>query len=93
MRDFIWREMKEWLLIGAIDRSPRLETDLCGPGLREDLKQRIWLESKKEMKARDVESPDEGDALGLTFAQKVRVIAQPGKPKGGWLPTSKSWQG
>jgi hypothetical protein len=39
--------------------------------LREDLKQRVWLESKKEMKARDVPSPDEGDALALTFAQTV----------------------
>jgi len=93
MRDFMWSAMKDWLLTGAIDTSPRLETDLCGPGLREDLKQRIWLESKKEMKARDVDSPDEGDALALTFAQKVRTAVQPGKPKGGWLPTSKSWQG
>ena len=92
-RDFMWSQMKDWLLTGAIDSSPRLETDLCGPGLREDLKQRIWLESKKEMKARDVDSPDEGDALALTFAQKVKVAAQPSKPKGGWLPTSKSWQG
>lgn len=94
MRDFMWSEMKNWLLTGAIDRSSRLESDLCGPGLREDLKQRIWLESKKEMKARDVDSPDDGDALALTFAQKVRIAtAQPGKPKGGWLPASQSWQG
>lgn len=71
MRDFMWAQMKEWLLTGAIDSSPRLETDLTAPGLREDLQQRIWLESKKEMKARDVASPDEGDALALTFAQVV----------------------
>ena len=78
-------------MTGAIDASPRLETDLTGPGLREDLKQRIWLESKKEMKARDVASPDEGDALALTFAQPVRVLSQPGRPKGGWLPMAEGW--
>jgi hypothetical protein len=71
MRDMMWGRMKDWLVNGAIDTSPRLENDLTAPGLREDLKQRVWLESKKEMKARDVPSPDEGDALALTFAQTV----------------------
>lgn len=74
MRDHMWAEMKEWLLTGAIDKSPRLENDLTAPGLREDNEQRIWLESKKEMKRREVPSPDEGDALALTFAQKVRKV-------------------
>lgn len=72
MRDHMWAEMKDWLLTGAIDTSARLESDLTGPGLREDNQQRIWLESKKQMKARELFSPDEGDALALTFAQKVR---------------------
>jgi hypothetical protein len=71
MRDMMWGRMKDWLLTAAIDKSPRLENDLTAPGLREDLQQRVWLESKKEMKARDVPSPDEGDALALTFAQAV----------------------
>lgn len=74
MRDAIWSRMKDWLLIGAIDASPRLEADLMGPGLREDMKQRVWLESKKEMKARGVDSPDEGDALALTFAHAVAPV-------------------
>lgn len=72
MRDFMWGQMKDWLISGAIDKSSRLENDLTAPGLREDLQQRVWLESKKEMKAREVPSPDEADALCLTFAQKVR---------------------
>ena len=67
----MWGRMKDWLLSAAIDKSSRLENDLTAPGLREDLQQRVWLESKKDMKARDVPSPDEGDALALTFAQKV----------------------
>jgi hypothetical protein len=73
MRDMMWGRMKDWLLTAAIDKSPRLENDLTAPGLREDLQQRVWLESKKEMRMRDVPSPDEGDALALTFAQKVAM--------------------
>jgi len=92
-RDFMWMKLRDWLLTGAIDSDPRLETDLTGPGLREDLKQRIWLESKKEMKARDVASPDNADALALTFAQIVRAGAQKTRPKAGWVPMSSSWQG
>jgi hypothetical protein len=94
MRDMMWGRMKDWLLNGAIDTSPRLESDLTAPGLREDLQQRVWLESKKEMKARDVPSPDEGDALALTFAQTVAR-----KPKEAPVPTpqftgfSQSWMG
>lgn len=90
MRDFMWQQLKDWLLVGAIDKSPRLEADLTGPGLRDDLQQRIWLESKKDMKARDVPSPDEGDALALTFAQIVKV---PGTRKGasGWSKESSTY--
>jgi hypothetical protein len=72
-RDFMWQELKAWLLTGAIDATPRLETDLCAPGLREDPKQRVWLESKKDMKRRDIASPDDADALALTFARKVAM--------------------
>ncbi len=71
MRDWIWFQMKDWLATGAIDPWPRLEVDLCAPGLREDTKQRVWLESKKDMKRRDVQSPDEGDSLALTFSAAV----------------------
>lgn len=95
MRDFMWSEMKDWLLIGAIDKSPRLETDLTAPGLREDKDQRIWLESKKEMKAREVASPDEGDALCLTFAQKVRSAGMRRQQSGRVQPVAGSlgWAG
>lgn len=87
MRDYMWSQMKDWLLVGAIDKTARLETDLTAPGLREDIQQRIWLESKKEMKARDVASPDWGDALALTFAQPVAAATpepEPYKPRGSW---------
>jgi hypothetical protein len=77
MRDFMWQRMKEWLIAGAIDKSAELETDLLGPGVLPDSRQRVWLESKKSMKARGLDSPDDADALALTFAAQVR--AKPAK--------------
>ena len=93
MRDHIWAEMKDWLLTAAIDKHPRLEMDLQMPGLRPDLKQRIWLESKEEIKKRtEGKSPDDGDALALTFAAPVGLAPRvsrkrppaPGGPTG-WM--------
>lgn len=72
-RDYMWGQMKDWLLNAAIDRHPELEADLVGPGVRPDPRQRVWLESKEDMKKRGVESPDDGDALALTFAAPVNA--------------------
>jgi len=77
MRDFMWQRMKEWLLSAAIDPHPELEADLTGPGLRPDNRQRVWLESKETMKKRGVDSPDDGDALALTFAAEVKAPMKP----------------
>ena len=65
--------MKTWLLTGAIDANPRLKSDLTGPGYELDSNVRILLESKDEMKARGLDSPDDADALALTFARRVAV--------------------
>jgi hypothetical protein len=76
-RDFMWDEMKQWLLEGAIPADPELEADLSGPMLVSERNQRIKLESKDVMKARlkrlgkPGKSPDWGDALALTFAHPV----------------------
>ncbi len=80
MRDLMWSRLKDWLLVGAIDKTPRLESDLVGPGLRPDQKQRVWLESKQDMKKRGLDSPDDADALALTFAQSVKVVQQQATP-------------
>jgi hypothetical protein len=87
-RDHMWAEMKDWLATGAIDKAPRLEIDLQTPGLRPDNKQRIWLESKEDMKKRGEKSPDDGDALALTFAASVRA---PMKRVAAQLPREYSW--
>jgi len=75
MRDYMWQQMKQWLIAGAIDKDSQLETDLTGPGILPDNQQRVWLESKKSMKARGLDSPDDADALALTFAGKVGPAA------------------
>lgn len=71
-RDYMWGRMKDWLASASIDASADLETDLTGPGLRPDRQQRVWLESKEDMKKRGLDSPDDGDALALTFAMTLK---------------------
>jgi hypothetical protein len=73
MRAFMWSKLREWLRHGAIDTSPGLELDLTGPGYFHDRQDRLLLESKEQMKKRGMDSPDDGDAIALTFAQPVRV--------------------
>lgn len=90
MRAYMWGRMRDWLGAGgAIDKSPDLETDLTGPGFYHDKRDRIVLESKEDMKDRGLDSPDDGDALALTFAQSVGVgreellkPAGPSEPRG-----------
>ena len=90
----MWRKMKEWLDKGAIPASDtRLEVALGGPGFHLDRKDRLVLESKESMQKRGVHSPDDGDALALTWAMPVRLSPPPGRPRGGWLPVSPIWAG
>lgn len=77
MRDHMWQKMKDWLLTGAIDSDPQLETDLGGPGVRPDSQQRVWLEDKEHMKKRGLDSPDDADALALTFAMPIGPARKP----------------
>jgi hypothetical protein len=89
MRAFIWSKLRDWLPRGAIDADPRLEMDLTGPGYFHDKQDRLVLESKEQMKKRGVDSPDDADALALTFAQ---VVLPKRKPKSaGSMPESWSW--
>lgn len=89
MRAYMWSKMRDWLAAGgAIDNTSALETDLTGPGYFHDKQDRLLLESKEQMKKRDLDSPDDGDALALTFAQNVSPkLAQapaPYVPKSRW---------
>jgi hypothetical protein len=71
MRAFMWGKLRDWLARGCIDTAARLEQDLTGPGYSHDRQDRVVLEPKEHMKARGVDSPDDGDALALTFAAQV----------------------
>lgn len=80
-RDYMWGQMKQWLIDGgAIDKDKELALDLAGPLLVPDLKQRVKLEPKELMKKRGVDSPDDGDALALTFAHKIMPAIQSNEP-------------
>jgi hypothetical protein len=66
--------LKDWLEDPAgvsIPDSDSLQADLCGPGYKWDSNTRLLLESKDDMRRREVRSPDEGDAVALTFAEPV----------------------
>lgn len=89
MRAFMWSKLREWLKTGAIDPTIDLEIDLTGPGYHSDSKDRLVLESKESMKERGLDSPDDGDALALTFAQSVvprkkRSVLGLRKPVSAW---------
>ena len=92
MRSYMWGKLREWLARGAIDKTPRLEFDLTGPGYKHNGRDQVILESKEQMKGRGIDSPDDGDALALTFAastvqRHVPFLNRQAKNATGW----RSW--
>jgi hypothetical protein len=76
----IWQKSREWLEQpgGAdIPDSDRLQADACGPAYKYDSNSRLLLEKKEDMRRRGVPSPDEWDAVALTFAEPVAVQVEP----------------
>lgn len=89
-----WGRMRDWLRDrGSIESNAELEFDLQGPEYSYDNKNRIQLEKKEDMKKRGISSPDLGDALALTFAEKSTVtLTEFKRPQiqrrttpGGWM--------
>ncbi len=75
LRAYMWNRMKEWLLTAAIDgKDTKLELDLTGPGYHINKQDKLLIESKEDMQKRGLDSPDDGDALALTFAQIVGPV-------------------
>lgn len=72
-RTEMYAELREWLGGAAVDNDPRLFGDLIGHEYDYfgKAKDSVILESKESMKDRGLNSPDDGDALALTFAVKV----------------------
>jgi hypothetical protein len=70
----MWMKSKEWLEEPAgvqIPDSDNLQADACGPSYKYDSLTRLQLEKKEDMRRRGVASPDEWDAVALTFAEPV----------------------
>jgi hypothetical protein len=71
-RSEMWTNMRGWLSGGAIPDEEVLAADLTGVeyGYAAD-QVSILLEKKEHMKGRGLASPDDADALALTFAEPV----------------------
>jgi len=67
----MWGAMREWLKTASIPQDKMLKDDLVGPMKKPNSAGTIFLEGKKEMKARGLASPDAADALAVTFAYPV----------------------
>jgi hypothetical protein len=67
----IWGAMRDWLKTASIPQDRSLKNDLVGPMKKPNSAGTIFLEGKKEMKARGLASPDAADALAVTFAYPV----------------------
>lgn len=75
-RDEMWGETRQWFEDEPVQifDDDVLAADLSAPQYSYDSSRRLKLETKKEMQKRGVPSPDEGDALALTFAVHVVVV-------------------
>jgi hypothetical protein len=76
MRAYMWFRMKEWLMKGAIPDDERVAGQLAAPGYHINTSGKLVLESKSEMARRGEASPDDGDALALTFARPVAPLQE-----------------
>ena len=98
----IWGALKEWLLTASVPNDKTLRDDLTGPRVKPNSAGAIFLESKKEMKARGLASPDAADAIAVTFAFPIATdimghLATPGytatMPTYYAQPTVNYWNG
>jgi len=70
LRAELWAEMKDWLMQEMpvqIPDTDELHGDLCSLGYKYDSSGRLQIESKDDLRARGMSSPDTSDALALTF--------------------------
>jgi len=79
-RDEMWGEMLNWLRDkpASIPDDNSLAAQLTGVQKSYDSKRRIKLEPKEKMKERGLRSPDDADALALTFYQGARAATSGG---------------
>jgi hypothetical protein len=79
----MWLRCAEWLATGGcIPNDERLKRGLAAPTYGYNKREQKLVESKDDLKARGLPSPDEADALVLTFAEPVRRQHDPAIPWG-----------
>ena len=77
-RSEMWSLMRDWLKGGGcLDYDEQLREDLTAPEYQWTPKMQLQLERKDDTKARIGRSPDDGDALALTFARRVSLLSAP----------------
>lgn len=77
LRDELWWAIRDWLATreASLPNDPALIKEITSPTyMFTSGTQRIKVESKDEMRARGVESPDLADALMLTFASTAAMM-------------------
>jgi hypothetical protein len=67
----LWGAMRDWIKTASLPLDRRLKADLTGVQQKLTSSGAIQLESKKDMKARGLASPDAADAIAVTFAFPV----------------------
>ena len=91
----MWGAMKDWVKTASIPEDRKLKSDLTSPTRKPNSAGTIFLEGKKEMKARGMASPDAADALCVTFAfpvahreynaSNIRRQSEPGRVLNSWM--------
>lgn len=75
MRTYMWWKVREAIRAGlAIDDDPELEMELTSPEYAHNQRDQLALEKKDDIKKRIGISPDDADALALTFAMPVMKL-------------------
>ena len=70
----MWQASKNWLQDPAgvsIPDSDSLQADACAPSYSYNSSSRLLIEAKDHIRKRGIASPDEWDAIALTFAEPV----------------------
>ena len=92
-RSEMWMLMRNWLKEGgSIPKDPVLHQDLITPEAVPRLDGKLQLESKKDIKGRNLPSPNRADALALSFAHPItkkkpdkRQFSTSGAGDTGWM--------
>ena len=74
LRAELWSDMRDWLyqeMPVQIPDSDELHGELCSLGFKYDSSGRLQIESKDDLKARGMASPDGADALMISFMSGV----------------------